>query len=98
MTTQETKSDGSAVRSSVELERVDKFDHPDHGWMWRDCEMRWIDARVAAAVLAEREACAKLMSDASLEAVAVSHERFARYSAECASMIRMRSNAVVNGG
>lgn len=45
------------------------------------------------AVLAEREACAKLMSDASLEAVAVSHERFARYSAECADMIRMRSNA-----
>ena len=58
MTTQEAKSDGPAVLSSVELGRVDKFDHPDHGWVWRDCEVEWIDARVAAAVLAERERCA----------------------------------------
>ena len=42
MTTLYIKSDGPAVRSSVELESVDKFDHPDHGWMWRECEVRWI--------------------------------------------------------
>lgn len=55
------------------------------------------EAGWSAAILAEREACARLMSDASLEAVAISHERFARYSAECADMIRMRSNATLPG-
>ena len=63
MTTLYIKSDGPAVRSSVELESVDKFDHPDHGWMWRECEVRWIDARVAAAVRAEREACKQAIRD-----------------------------------
>ena len=36
------------------------------------------------------------MSDASLGALAISHERFARYSAECADMIRARSNAEIS--
>lgn len=37
---------------------INEFYHPDHGWKWRDCEIRWIKAKIAEAVAAEREACA----------------------------------------
>ena len=97
MTTEETKSDGPAVLSSALLDAFDAFaqslvTHPHRmtpemwpkGWLFFEAGWR-------AAILAEREACARLMS--SVEALAISHERFARYSAECADMIRARSNA-----
>ena len=37
-------------------------DHPDiaGGWVWTNLELRWINKRIAEAVVAEREACAKL--------------------------------------
>ena len=102
MTTQETKSDGPAVLSSAVLGAFDAFaqslvTHPHRmtpemwpkGWLFFEAGWR-------AAILAEREACARLMSDASLGALAISHERFARYSAECADMIRARSNAEIS--
>lgn len=38
---------------------IDEFDHPDHGWKWRPCEIKWIETRIRSAILAEREACAK---------------------------------------
>ena len=38
--------------------QINEFDHPDHGWKWRACELRWIEAKIAEAVVAEREACA----------------------------------------
>jgi hypothetical protein len=43
-------------------QEVKPQDHPDFvgGWVWTELESRWIEERIAKAILAEREACAKL--------------------------------------
>lgn len=43
-------------------EQIKPQDHPDFvgGWVWRELEMRWIEKRIAEAVVKEREACAQL--------------------------------------
>jgi len=47
--TTETKDDGRTPSFSIaELGRVSAYDHPDHGWKWRACEVSWIEARIAA--------------------------------------------------
>ena len=46
---------------------IDEFDHPDHGWKWRPCEIKWIETKIRAEILAEREACAKA-DDAMIDA------------------------------
>jgi hypothetical protein len=40
-------------------------EHPDSlgGWMWTPLGARWIEERIAQAVLAEREACAKIADE-----------------------------------
>jgi hypothetical protein len=40
-------------------------DHPDFigGWVWTELESRWIEERIAEAILAEREACAKVCDE-----------------------------------
>ena len=42
-------------------QEVKPQDHPDFigGWVWTELESRWIEERIAEAILAEREACAK---------------------------------------
>lgn len=32
------------------MKPVTEYDHPDHGWKWRACELQWINARIAAEV------------------------------------------------
>lgn len=43
-------------------QEVKPQDHPDFigGWVWTELESRWIEKRIAEAILAEREACAKV--------------------------------------
>jgi hypothetical protein len=43
-------------------QEVKPQDHPDFvgGWVWTELESRWIEERIAKAILAEREACAKV--------------------------------------
>jgi len=43
-------------------QEVKPQDHPDFisGWVWTELESRWIEERIAEAILAEREACAKV--------------------------------------
>lgn len=40
-------------------QEVKPQDHPDFigGWVWTELESRWIEERIAEAILAEREAC-----------------------------------------
>jgi hypothetical protein len=42
-------------------QEVKPQDHPDFigGWVWTELESRWIEKRIAEAILAEREACAQ---------------------------------------
>lgn len=42
-------------------------DHPDvaGGWVWSSNEINWINQEIEAAVLVEREACAKYFDDQS---------------------------------
>jgi len=44
-------------------QEVKPQDHPDFigGWVWTELESRWIEERIAEAILAEREACAKVL-------------------------------------
>lgn len=67
---------------------VEKFDHPDHGWVWRECEIDWINARVEKAVTEEREVCAKVCDEIA------EHYGFdgGSVSEHCAISIRERSN------
>lgn len=67
------------------MKPVDKFDHPDHGWVWRECEIRWINDRIETAVKTEREACAQ-----ACEAEASGYR--SAFGNHCAHVIRMRSN------
>jgi len=66
--------------------RVAKTDHPDlvGGIVWADCELAWINERITLAILAEREACAKICDDL--------HSNWQCGPKECAEAIRMRSN------
>jgi hypothetical protein len=60
-TTADSSIDGGASALTGGLERmflVTEFDHPDHGWKWRECELRYINERIRTAIAAEREACA----------------------------------------
>ena len=43
-------------------QEVKPQDHPDFigGWVWTELESRWIEKRIAEAILAEREACADI--------------------------------------
>jgi hypothetical protein len=43
-------------------QEVKPQDHPDFigGWVWTELESRWIQERIAEAILAEREECAKV--------------------------------------
>jgi hypothetical protein len=43
-------------------QEVKPQDHPDFvgGWVWTELESRWIEERIAKAILAERESCAKV--------------------------------------
>ena len=49
-----------AVATKESEDFINEFDHPDHGWKWRACEVRWIEAMIREAVATEREACAKV--------------------------------------
>ncbi len=44
------------------MSMVKKTDHPDlvGGIVWAGCELDWINERITQAILAEREACAKV--------------------------------------
>jgi hypothetical protein len=46
-------------------QEIKREDHPDFvgGWIWSKLEIRWIKERIAEAILAEREACAKACED-----------------------------------
>ena len=46
-------------------QEVKPQDHPDFigGWVWTEFESRWIEKRIAEAILAEREACAKVCDE-----------------------------------
>lgn len=70
--------------------------HPDFvgGWVWTKLEMEWIENRIAKAVAAEREACAKACeelrptmyrndTEASIWEIA---------TLECTDEIRLRGN------
>jgi hypothetical protein len=43
-------------------QEVERQDHPDFigGLVWTKLESRWIEERIAEAILAERESCAKV--------------------------------------
>jgi plasmid maintenance system antidote protein VapI len=46
-------------------QKVKPQHHPDFvgGWVWTELESRWIEDRIAEAILAEREACAQIVND-----------------------------------
>ena len=53
------------------MKPVTAHDHPEHHWVWTEMELSWIaerdaqwQARLDAAVAAERERCAKVCKDA----------------------------------
>lgn len=49
------------------LPKIGPHDHPDpHTMVWTEMEIGWIKGYAAAAVAAEREACAKLCDDEAL--------------------------------
>lgn len=64
---------------------VKKTDHPDlvGGIVWANCELDWINERITLAILAEREACAKVC-----DVVSCGHWPVAT---ACANQIRARS-------
>lgn len=71
-------------------------DHPDFvgGWIWTKLEMEWIENRIAKAVAAEREACAKACEE--LRSSTYRNDAEASIweiaAIECADEIRLRSN------
>jgi hypothetical protein len=69
-------------------QEVKPQDHPDFigGWVWTELESRWVEKRIAEAILAEREACAKV-ADKWVEGL----ER--NYSELIADEIRARGQA-----
>jgi hypothetical protein len=66
----------TAPKSSVKIEPKD---HPDAALVWSDCELRWINDRIAQAVAEERKRCAKLSKLA--KAVLDTHEAEAKAAA-----------------
>ena len=58
-------------------QEVKPQDHPDFigGWVWTKLESRWIEERIAEAILAEREACAKVCDEASDKALSLQSGR-----------------------
>ena len=106
MTTEETKSDGPAVLSSALLDAFDAFaqslvTHPHRmtpemwpkGWLFFEAGWR-------AAILAEREACAKICeAHADGWRKNPGNNPIAGFIAasNCAGDIRLRSNAESNG-
>jgi len=69
-------------------QEVKPQDHPDFigGWVWTELESRWIEKRIAEAILAEREACAKLVeADPSYD--------WHAFACEAAAAIRARGQA-----
>lgn len=74
--------------------QINEFDHPDHGWKWRACELRWIEAKIAEAVVAEREACAALCSEVGQQPSSLWHEHgcWTHAAQVCAESIALRSN------
>lgn len=68
-----------------DMQPITEFDHPDHGWKWTELELRWINARIASEVAAEREACAKICD--------VVHKCGPNGAGIAADKIRARSNA-----
>jgi hypothetical protein len=63
-------------------------DHPDSlgGWMWTPLGARWIEERITQAILAEREACAKVCDE-------YDNGRHANAADLCATAIRARGQA-----
>ena len=77
--------------STAGLERTfvsNEFEHPEHHWKWTPLEMRWINERITLAVMAERDACAKLAETMAIAGPL--DETHGKY--EVAQAIRMRSN------
>ena len=66
---------------------INEFDHPDHGWKWRACEVRWIEAMIREAVATEREACAKVCRQRA-EKIAAEADRCAAEETDEVSAIR----------
>lgn len=65
------------------MEQVKDFDHPDHGWLWRECELRWINNKIKQAQMEEREACASVCDELG---------NGIYFPQDCAAAIRARSN------
>jgi hypothetical protein len=77
-------------------QEVKPQDHPDFvgGWVWTELESRWIEKRIAEAILAEREACAKVAENRILVETSKT-EKVAYYTAckNIATEIRARGKA-----
>lgn len=100
-TTKDSSIDGGASALTGGLERmfrVTEFDHPDHGWTWRECELRYINDRIRTAMSAEREACAIACEETGNQPSSLWEEPgcWTQASETCAFSIRMRSNALGN--
>ncbi len=91
-------------------QEVKPQDHPDFigGWVWTELESRWIEERIAEAILAERKACAdaalkaaessivlamKLEREACAKVCEELHYEVDVYGAQCAAAIRARGQA-----
>jgi hypothetical protein len=77
-------------------QEVKPQDHPDFigGWVWTELESRWIEERIAEAILHEREACAKVCEEQSDRwAVPVTSDDYGIMWDECVAAIRARGQA-----
>jgi hypothetical protein len=78
-------------------QEVKPQDHPDFvgGWVWTELESRWIEERIAEAILAEREACAKVCEDLPAPDIYSDTDKsmWDVTCIECAEAIRARGQA-----
>jgi hypothetical protein len=75
-------------------QEVKPQDHPDFigGWVWTELESRWIEKRIAEAILAEREACARVCDQMEQEAEGTECCKWPT-PADCAAVIRAGGQA-----
>jgi len=82
-------------------QEVKPQDHPDFigGWVWTELESRWIEERIAEAILHEREACAKVCEEQSDRwAVPVTSDDYGIMWDECVAAIRARDQRTPERG
>lgn len=77
---------------------VTKEDHPDFigGIVWSACELRWINERIQAEVIAERERCAQYLRDAA-ERLAPEGKRTTQVDRHCAYVLACKGDEIADG-